>query len=274
MTFARGLLKQGFDFNTQESYNYDRKKSDWPKDQAELDTLWRERTMNDWLRLKLAGKTDDDIRKTLDKRYAGYIDRVKQLDGEDVFQSFMNSYAESTDPHTDYLGPARGGELRHLHEALAGRHRCGAAGARRIHRDPRDRAGGPAAKSGKVHVGDRIVGDRRRHQRPDDRRHRLAPGRCGQTHPRQEGHHGSPGNSSGRRGRGRQARDDQPGSPEGEHRRAGRQEEGHRDQGRWRHAQDRRDRRCRASTPTSVRAAKATRTSRAPPATCPSCSAS
>ena len=105
MTYARGLLKQGFDFSADESYTFDRDHADWPKDQAELDTLWRQRTKNDWLRLKLAGKSDDDIRKTLDKRYAGYIERVKQLDGEDAFQTFMTAYAETTDPHTDYLGP-------------------------------------------------------------------------------------------------------------------------------------------------------------------------
>jgi carboxyl-terminal processing protease len=157
MTYARSLLKQGFDLNTNESYNYDRKKAEWPKDQAELDTLWRERTMNDWLRLKLAGKTDDDIRKTLDKRYAGYIDRVKQLDGEDAFQSFMNSYAESTDPHTDYLGP-RAAENFDISMKLS----LEGIGAVLQTRDEYTAIreivpAGPAAKSGKVHVGDRVV---------------------------------------------------------------------------------------------------------------------
>jgi carboxyl-terminal processing protease len=67
----------GLRFHTNDTYTFDRKNADWPKDQAELDDLWRKRVMNDWLRLKLAGKTDDDIRKTLDKRYASYIDRVR-----------------------------------------------------------------------------------------------------------------------------------------------------------------------------------------------------
>lgn len=157
MNYARGLLKQGFDFNTNESYNYDRKKADWPKDQAELDALWRERTMNDWLRLKLAGKADDDIRKTLDKRYAGYIDRVKQLDGEDAFQSFMNAYAESTDPHTDYLGP-RAAENFDISMKLSLEGIGAVLQARDEYTAIREIVpAGPAAKSGKVHVGDRIV---------------------------------------------------------------------------------------------------------------------
>ena len=157
MTFARNLLKQGFDFSTQETYHYDRKKVDWPKDQTELDTLWRERTMNDWLRLKLAGKGDDEIRKTLDKRYAGYIERVKQLDGEDAFQTFMDAYAHSTDPHTDYLGPraAQNFDIT-MKLSLEG------IGAVLMARDEYTQIrevvpAGPAAKSGKIHVGDRIV---------------------------------------------------------------------------------------------------------------------
>jgi carboxyl-terminal processing protease len=157
MTFARGLLKQGFDLTKDESYAYDRKKADWPKDKAELDDLWRKRTKNDWLRLKLAGKSDDDIRKTLDKRYAGYIDRVRQLDGEDAFQTFMNAYAESTDPHTDYLGP-RAAENFDIAMKLS----LEGIGAVLQTRDEYTAIreivpAGPAAKSGKVHVGDRIV---------------------------------------------------------------------------------------------------------------------
>ena len=60
---------------------------------------------NDWLRLKIAGKEEAKIRETLDKRYANYQDRLRQLNTEDVFQTFMNSYAMAIEPHTNYLGP-------------------------------------------------------------------------------------------------------------------------------------------------------------------------
>ena len=158
MTFARGLLKQGFDFTADESYTFDRKDAAWPKDQAELDDLWRKRTKNDWLRLKLAGKSDADIRKTLDKRYAGYIERVKQLDGEDAFQSFMTAYAETTDPHTDYLGP-RAAENFDIAMKLSLEGIGAVLQARDDYTQIRELVpAGPANKSGKVHVGDRIVG--------------------------------------------------------------------------------------------------------------------
>ena len=157
MNYARGLLKKGFDFTGNETYNYDRKKAPWPKDQAELDDLWRRRTMNDWMRLKLAGKNDDEIRKTLDKRYANYIDRVRQLDQEDAFQTFMTAYAESTDPHTDYLGP-RAAENFDIAMKLS----LEGIGAVLQGRDDYTMIrelvpAGPAAKSGQVSVGDRIV---------------------------------------------------------------------------------------------------------------------
>jgi carboxyl-terminal processing protease len=157
MTYARNLLKNGFDLTKQESYNYDRKKADWPKDQAELDDLWRKRTKNDWLRLKLAGKSDEDIRKTLDKRYSGYIERVKQLDAEDAFQTFMTAYAETTDPHTDYLGP-RMAENFDISMKLSLEGIGAVLQARDEYTQIRELVpGGPAIKSGKFHVGDRIV---------------------------------------------------------------------------------------------------------------------
>jgi carboxyl-terminal processing protease len=58
LTHAREVLKQGFEFDTRESYPYLREKAPWPKDDAEVRDLWRKRVKNDWLRLKLAGKDD------------------------------------------------------------------------------------------------------------------------------------------------------------------------------------------------------------------------
>lgn len=56
MTFARSLLKQGFDFNKQEDFSIVRDKEPWPRSSEESNDLWRKRVKNDWLRLKLAGR--------------------------------------------------------------------------------------------------------------------------------------------------------------------------------------------------------------------------
>ena len=156
--YSRKLLEKPFDFSAQESYAFDREHAEWPATTAELDDLWRKRVKNDVLRLKLAGKKDDEIRKTLDKRYAGFGDRVSQINGEDVFQTFMNAYATSIEPHTNYLGP-RASENFDISMKLS-LEGIGAV----LQREDEYTAireivpGGPAALSGKLKVGDRILG--------------------------------------------------------------------------------------------------------------------
>src|SRR5690606_4352027 len=104
--FARGLLDQDiFDFEGDERWHYDREDAEWAADRGELDALWTQSVRNDWLRLKLAGKTPGEIRATLDKRYANMAKSASQLTSEDAFQTFLNAYTASIDPHTDYFNP-------------------------------------------------------------------------------------------------------------------------------------------------------------------------
>jgi carboxyl-terminal processing protease len=102
---ARSLLKQEFDFTGDQRWAYDREDAPWAASAQELDDIWKKSVMNDWLRLKLAGKEQADIRTTLDKRYAAYQRSVDELKGEDVFQTFLNGYSSAIDPHTDYFTP-------------------------------------------------------------------------------------------------------------------------------------------------------------------------
>ncbi|HSN00373.1 MAG TPA: carboxy terminal-processing peptidase, partial [Rudaea sp.] len=156
--YARGLLKKGFDFDKDESYVYQRDKAPWAKSAAELDDLWRKRVKNDWLRLKLAGQDATKIRETLDKRYANYLDRIRQIDSEDVFQTFMNAYALSIDPHTNYLGP-RASENFDIAMKLSLEGIGAVLQGRDDYTTIREIVpGGPAALSGKFKVGDRIIG--------------------------------------------------------------------------------------------------------------------
>ncbi len=157
VAYARSLLAKGFDFNREESFDLDRRHAPWAKDTAALDDLWRRRVKNDWLRLKLAGQKDPEIRKTLDKRYANYIEQVRELDGEDAFSTFMNAYAMANDPHTNYLGP-RASENFDISMKLS----LEGIGAVLERRDEYTQIreivpGGPASRS-KLQVGDRIVG--------------------------------------------------------------------------------------------------------------------
>ena len=158
LAYSRELLSKPLDFTTQETYQYDREDAPWAKDSAELDDLWRKRVKNDWLRLKLAGKADKDIRDTLDKRYSNYLDRIRQLNSEDVFQTFMNAYATSIEPHTNYLSPRASANFD-----IAMKLSLEGIGAVLQRQDEYTAIreiipGGPAAISGKLKAGDRVVG--------------------------------------------------------------------------------------------------------------------
>jgi len=102
---ARKLLETDFDFTVDERYEFDRDESDWATTPGQLDELWRKRVKNDWLGLKLAEREVDDIRETLDKRYAMIEKRVGEFKTDDVFQFFMNSFAQSIEPHSSYMSP-------------------------------------------------------------------------------------------------------------------------------------------------------------------------
>nr|WP_246533289.1 carboxy terminal-processing peptidase [Pseudomonas lalucatii] len=108
LQFALALLDKGIDkldFSLDESLLIDRENAPWAKDLAELDDLWRKRVKDEVLRLKLAGKEPKAIQELLTKRYQSQLARLQQTRGEDVFQTYINAFATSYDPHTTYLSP-------------------------------------------------------------------------------------------------------------------------------------------------------------------------
>ncbi|OQR32803.1 tail-specific protease [Pseudomonas sp. Bc-h] len=108
LDFALAQLSKGvdkIDLNTQETLLVDRKDAPWPKNEAELDDLWRKRVKDEVLRLKIAGKDPAKIQETLTKRYKNQLARLGQTRSEDIFQAYLNTFAMSYDPHTNYLSP-------------------------------------------------------------------------------------------------------------------------------------------------------------------------
>jgi carboxyl-terminal processing protease len=103
--YARKRVQQPFDFTIDEYYQYDREGEPWAADSAELDELWRKRVKNDYLRLLLTDKEPEAIVQTLNERYQDQERRIHELNNEDVFQFFMNAFAQSIEPHTAYLSP-------------------------------------------------------------------------------------------------------------------------------------------------------------------------
>jgi len=110
--YALKLLDHEPDLTVKESYVFDRSKGPWAKDPAELDDVWRKRVKNDVIGLLLSGKTWPQAQDILRKRYQNFAYRSRQVTGSDVFAVFMNSYAHSLDPHTDYFPPVQAEEFQ------------------------------------------------------------------------------------------------------------------------------------------------------------------
>ncbi|MDH2066139.1 carboxy terminal-processing peptidase [Pantoea sp. GD03673] len=156
--YALTVLARPMNFSGNDTIDIDRAKAPWPKDQAELNALWDAKVKYDQLSLKLAGKNDNEIRDVLTKRYNFAIRRLAQSNGEDVFQLVMNAFAREIDPHTSYLSP-RNTEQFNTEMSLS------LEGIGAVLQMDDDYtvinsmvAGGPAAKSKAITVGDRIVG--------------------------------------------------------------------------------------------------------------------
>jgi len=157
MNLANQLLQQPFDFDQKESFQLKRDTQPWEASEEALRDSWRKRVKNDWLRLKLAGETDGAIRQTLSKRYRSNLARIAESKSEDVFQLFMDAYATSIDPHTDYLGLQAARELdAEMRLSMVG---VGVVleqiGEYMVIREIVP--GSPAALSNKLNIGDRIT---------------------------------------------------------------------------------------------------------------------
>ncbi|WP_248919095.1 carboxy terminal-processing peptidase [Pseudomonas entomophila] len=108
LDFALGELNKGvdkIDFTVKEDLLVDRKDAPWMKNQAELDDLWRKRVKDEVLRQKISGKELKQVQETLTKRYKNQLSRLDQTRAEDIFQAYINTFAQSYDPHTNYLSP-------------------------------------------------------------------------------------------------------------------------------------------------------------------------
>ncbi len=110
--YVSKLLEKEFDYNVDEYYEADREKVAWSKTPTELNDIWRKFIKNQALSLKLAGKSWPETVKILTDRYNNYSKNLEKSTSEDVFQVYMNSFAENIDPHTNYLSPANSANFK------------------------------------------------------------------------------------------------------------------------------------------------------------------
>lgn len=152
------LISEKFDYSVDEYYETDRDKEPWCKDSNELNEVWRKIIKNQALSLKLAGKSQEDIEKTLKDRYDRFSKSIQQFNSEDVFSMYMNTITEAYDPHTNYFSP-KAADLFKQQMSLS----LEGIGARLQTENDYTKVaevivGGPADKSKLINVNDRIVG--------------------------------------------------------------------------------------------------------------------
>lgn len=152
------LVNENFDYTSDEFYEMDRDKEPWPKNETELNDIWRKYIKSQALSLKLAGKSKEDASKTLKERFERLVKSyTRDLNTEDVFTFYMNSITEAYDPHTNYFSPAAADRFKqNISLSLEG------IGAKlQTDNDHTKIAeiipGGPAQKSNLLKVNDRIT---------------------------------------------------------------------------------------------------------------------
>ena len=152
------LVSQQFDYTKDEYYETDRSKEPWPKNEQELNDIWRKIIKNQALSLKLAGKKPEEIKKTLTERYERLVKTyTRDVNAEDIFSMYMNCITESYDPHTNYLSPSAAERFKqNISLSLEG------IGARLQTENDYTKVvevlpGGPAKRSNLIQPNDRIV---------------------------------------------------------------------------------------------------------------------
>ena len=156
--FVFSLLENEPNFSIVEDFTFDRKDSQWFKNDIEMDNYWRKKIKNSVLNLKILGKEWVSNKETLDKRYKRFQKTISQFNSEDVFEIFINSYTELYDPHTNYFSPVNADKFEiNMSKTFEG------IGAR-LQQDIEYTTiyqvmpGGPAYRSKELEKGDKVIG--------------------------------------------------------------------------------------------------------------------
>jgi carboxyl-terminal processing protease len=151
------LLKKEYAFTSDRSVALYRYKESWPADTAEADSLWRDQIEGDLLQEELNHLSTEPAAQIVGRRYDQFQKSVEERDDEDLVKVFLNAAAQAYDSHSEYLGRFELEDFdAQMRLSLVG------IGASLILQDGYVKvidlpAGEPAARTGQISVGDRIV---------------------------------------------------------------------------------------------------------------------
>ncbi len=116
------LLKEKFDFTTDESILANRHKAEFPKDEADAEQLWRGRIKYELLAARMGKESEEDALKRIAKRYDRLEKTMKEFDSEEILQTYLDALSHVYDPHSDYMGPTEAAEfdIKHISLTLSG----------------------------------------------------------------------------------------------------------------------------------------------------------
>jgi carboxyl-terminal processing protease len=152
------LEKSEFDFTSDDTFAYDRKDAPRPGDLTEASSLWLQQLRYEYLQEKLGGKKEPEIVKILSRRSERLAETMRKLNEKAVLEFYLEALAQVYDPHSDYMGPDQLKSFESdMNLSLIG------IGASLRTVDGYCKImelipGGPAARSGLMKNGDRIVG--------------------------------------------------------------------------------------------------------------------
>jgi len=100
------LAVKKYDFTGDSSVELNRQKAPWPKNMAEADKLWKERVEAELLQENLNEFKLRPPDQTVIKRYDQALRNMREMEADDVVNTFLSSLAQSYDPHSEYLSPS------------------------------------------------------------------------------------------------------------------------------------------------------------------------
>jgi carboxyl-terminal processing protease len=158
INYATKVLNgDSLDFSVNDSFQVKRENANWCNNEFEMDKLWLSKIKYELVGLKSSGKTWKEATDVIRKRYENLQKNLGKTKSEDIYSFFMNAVTEVVDPHTNYFSPSQGDDFRiSTSQALEG---IGATlGVESEYTTIRELVkGGPAERSKKLKVGDRVV---------------------------------------------------------------------------------------------------------------------
>jgi carboxyl-terminal processing protease len=152
------LLTQHYNFSSNRMVTANRAQEPWPANESVADSLWSDWIKRELLQVKLNALSTESGPEVVGRRYRELQNGVDHQDDEQLLRIFLEAVAQSYDPHSEYLGPYELNEFNvDTRLTISGigvriRMEDGYATIERIF------PGGSAERSGKLQVGNIIVG--------------------------------------------------------------------------------------------------------------------